>query len=622
MTASTEPKGDGAGADLVKTALAAARATTVAAGVFTALVVAMLVANYVRRQRRDPLEPPAEYVAAKKAILERSESEEAEKLKDDLRLRIRELDRQIRADAFRRDEFRRVGGWLLLAGAIVLVAAAQIAASLAKRAPAPEGEAPGAEAGLATASKARWALGVLGVSLALGALVIATTPVGGPGDPEPAAPDNGQGPVSPGNDDPAGGAVTMTDDYPSREEYARNWPRFRGPRGDGVSAHANIPVSWDEKSGENILWKTTLELDGPSSPILWGDRIFIAAGSAKKHVVYCLSAASGKLAWTAELKDVPDGPAKAPELYEDSYHAAPTPVTDGRRVYAIYANGNIGAFDYEGKRVWARALGLPDNSYGFAQSLAMWRGLVIVQFDQSGDEGPPSALHALDAATGRIVWTTEREVERSWASPIVVTVEGTVGASRDGRTKSRDVIVTSANPFVIAYEPEKGTELWRAAVLGDELAPSPIVAGGFVIAVMNGPGMTAIRPGGSGDVTKTHAVWLNENGYFPDTPSPVSDGKLIFTITDAGVLTCVSLKDGSEVWEHEFDFDTYVSPSLVGDKVFVMDDSGGTVIVAAAAEYKELGQAKLETKVSASPAFADGRMYIRGSKVLYCIGKK
>jgi outer membrane protein assembly factor BamB len=406
----------------------------------------------------------------------------------------------------------------------------------------------------------------------------------------------------------------MTDDYPTREEYAANWPRFRGPRGDGVTAQDDIPVSWDEKTGKNVLWRTTLELGGASSPIVWGERVFLTAGTAKRHVVYCLDAASGELAWTAELKDVPDSPEKAPKLYEDIYHAAATPVTDGRRIYAIYANGDIGAFDYEGNQVWALALGLPDNDYGFAQSLAMWRGLVIVQFDQSGDEGPFSALIALDGATGGIVWETEREIERSWASPIVVAIPG--------EPAGRDIIVTSANPYVIAYEPEKGAELWRADVLDDELAPSPIFAGGLVIAVMSGPGMTAIRTGGSGDVTKTHVVWVNDESDFPETPSPVSDGTRVYTVTDGGFMTCVSLKDGSLLWEHDLKFSTYVSPSLVGDKIFVMGDKGEAVIVAAAGEYRELGRAKLETKVSGSPAFAPRRMFVRGKKALYCIGNK
>ncbi|MHC5055744.1 MAG: outer membrane protein assembly factor BamB family protein [Planctomycetota bacterium] len=627
------PEADPTRAEFMKAALSAARATAIAAGVFIALVAAMLIANYVQGKRRDPLEPSAEYVAAKKAILERTESEEDEKRKDDLRLSIRELDRQIRAEGFRRDEFRRLGGWLLLAGAVVLIVAVQVAASLAKSAPHPEGEAGGAEAALATASRARWAVGVLGVALALGAVVIATTPVGGPGDAGPAAPGdgNGQDHVPPGGNGTSGAAVVMTDDYPTPEEFARNWPRFRGPRGDGVSAHGDIPVSWDEKTGENVLWRTPFEFDGASSPVVWGDRVFLTAGTAKRHLVYCLGASSGKLAWTAELKGVPDSPGKAPKLYEDIYHASPTPVTDGRRVYAIYANGDIGAFDYEGKQVWARALGLPDNSYGFAQSLAMWRGLVIIQFDQSGDEGPPSALHALDAATGRTVWVTEREIERSWASPIVVTV----GDPKDAERKGRDIIVTSSNPYVIAYEPEKGAELWRAEVMGDELAPSPIYAGGFVIAAMSGPGMVAIRPGGSGDVTKTHAVWVNENGDFPETPSPVSDGERVFTVTDGGFMTCVSMKDGATVWEHELDFDTYVSPSLVGGRVYVMGDRrerkgegekpvvrSQAFVVAAEDAYRELGRGTLETEVCASPAFAPGRMYVRGKKALYCIGTR
>ena len=600
-------------AELVKTVHAASRATAVAAGVFMALVAAMLVANHVRGKRYDPLEPPAEYAAAKRAVLERTADAAAEKLKDDLRLRIRELDRRIRAEAFRRDEFRRIGGWLLFAGVVVLVAAIQVATALAKTPPHPEGEARGAEAALLTASRVRWAIAVAGVVLAAGAVVLATMPLHRASAPAVTSPrDSGKanGPASPEGGGGKSPGVVMTDDYPSPEEFARNWPRFRGPRGDGVSAHANIPVSWDEKTGENILWRTPLDLDGAASPVIWGARVFATGGNAKRRVVYCLDAASGKLAWTAELKDVPGSPEETAEVFDESGYAAPTPVTDGRRVYAMFANGDIGAFDYEGKTVWARAMGFPDNDYGFAQSLAMWRGLVIIQFDQTGKEGPPSALHALDAATGKTVWETEREMDKSWASPIVVAM------------KSGDVIVTSANPFVIAYDPATGGELWRAEVLDGELAPSPILAGGLVIAVMEGPGMTAIRPGGRGNVTKSHALWVNENGDFPDASSPVSDGERVYTVTFGGMVTCVSMKDGSTLWEHNLKADTYVSPSLVGDRVYVLGEKGEAFIFAAAGEYRALGKGKLESKVAASPAFADGRMYVRGDKALYCIGKK
>ncbi len=219
------------------------------------------------------------------------------------------------------------------------------------------------------------------------------------------------------------------------------------------------------------------------------------------------------------------------------------------------------------------------------------------------------ALIALEAHSGKTVWQTRRPVPNSWASPIVINTGG------------REEIITCGSPWVIAYDPATGAELWRADCLGGDVAPSPIYANGLVFAVNASYYLAAIRPGGQGDVTKTHIVWTAEEGL-PDICSPVSNGELVFVLTTyGGILTCYDAQDGSFVWEKKLGTSFRTSPSLVGERLYLMSQSGVMFIVEAGREYKELGSAELGEASNACPAFLDGRIYIRGKEHLYCIGE-
>jgi len=308
---------------------------------------------------------------------------------------------------------------------------------------------------------------------------------------------------------------------------------------------------------------------------------------------------------------------------EDTGFASPTAVTDGRRVYAIFATGDIGSFDFNGKSIWTRSLGIPDSAYGYASSLAMYRNLVLIQYDQGGAEDEKSKLIALDGFSGKTVWETKRPVPNSWSSPIVIKIG------------SQFQLITCGDPWVIAYELTNGTELWRAKCLYGDIAPSPIYANlvrdptekvsnganGLVFAIEPYSKFVAIRPDGQGDVTETHIVWSIEEGT-PDICSPVSNGELIFLLASEGLLSCYKVADGTKLWEQDLRENFYASPSLVGDKLYLLTGKGVMFIVQAGLEYKELTRCELGEDCHASPAFADGRIYIRGLENLYCIGKK
>jgi outer membrane protein assembly factor BamB len=350
-------------------------------------------------------------------------------------------------------------------------------------------------------------------------------------------------------------------------------------------------------------------LNAPSSPIVWGDRVFLTGSSKEKLEVYCFDVATGRLLWQQAASGIPGSPAERPKTMEGVGWSPATPATDGARVYAIFSTGDLMALDFSGQRAWARNLGTPDNAYGHASSLALWRNLLIVQYDQASADDRKSRLIALDAATGRSVWETRRDSPQTWATPIVV------------KTPAGEQIICSGDPWLCGYDPASGKELWRAECLGGEIAPSPTYANGVAYTANAGSYATAVRTDGSGDVTKTHILWKAEDGL-PDICSPLTNGELVWALTTGGLLTCYDAKTGKRVWEHDVKENCESSPALAGDRVLVTTLKGVTRFVAASRELKVLGKAELGEGCRTSPAFLDGKIIIRGEKHLFCIGLK
>jgi outer membrane protein assembly factor BamB len=212
-------------------------------------------------------------------------------------------------------------------------------------------------------------------------------------------------------------------------------------------------------------------------------------------------------------------------------------------------------------------------------------------------------------ATGEPVWEAKRPVGNSWTTPIVIA------------TPRGEQLITSANPFVISYEPSTGKELWRADCMGGDVAPSPIYAKDLVFAVNLDAELVAIRPDGVGDVTETHIAWRGEDGL-PDIVSPLSDGELLFVVTTSGKVTCYDVASGEVVWAEKLKLPCNSSPSLVGKLVHLWTQKGVLLVFEAAREYKEVGRSELGEEVNASAAFAPGRVYVRGARSLYCLGKR
>lgn len=392
---------------------------------------------------------------------------------------------------------------------------------------------------------------------------------------------------------------------PSAEDYQANWPRFRGPTGGGVSSQANLPLTCDVDSGANIAWTAPVPAAGYSSPVVWGSRIFLSGADKGKAVVMCFDVASGKLLWQQAVPKA-DGAAEPPEAAD---LAASTVATDGQRVYAIFANGDLAAFNFDGSTAWSKHLGVPKNQYGHATSLVTWQDRVIVQLDQGEPDDRLSKLYAFDGASGKVVWEQPRPAGASWATPLVFEVAG------------KPQIVALAVPWVIAYSAQDGQEIWRANDLDGEVTPSPIFAGGTLFIVSPASKLQAIRPDGQGDVTKTHLGWVGEDGI-PDITSPVSNGELVFVVDTSGTLTCYDAKTGRKQWEHDLGDEVKASPSIAGKTLYLITKKGTLIAVEAARQFKELGRSELNEEVFASPAFAQGKIIIRGMKHLFCLGAK
>lgn len=395
-------------------------------------------------------------------------------------------------------------------------------------------------------------------------------------------------------------ALTQTmDGFPSQQEINSNSPSFRGPGGNGTVFQNGFPTNWNGKTGKNIKWKTAIPLPGYNSPVVWNDKIFLSGANATKREVYCFDLKTGKILWQTAVANIPGSSATVPKVSGETGFAAPTLTTDGRRVYAIFANGDLIALDFEGKKVWAKSLGLPKNHYGHSSSLIMYHDLLIVQYDQSGNAN----VMAIAGKTGEQVWKTSRDVKISWSSPIVV------------NTGKQSEVMLVAEPFVISYNPATGKELWRFNCISGEVGPSLAYADGVVFSVNDYAKLAAVQVG------PTPKLLWESDEYLSDIPSPVATSKYLFLPTSYGMMVCYDAKTGEKYWEKDFATPSFASPVLADGNIWQMDKKGVMHIFKADKTYTSVSDSPLGEGSACTPAFVGGKIIIRGDKNLYCIGK-
>ncbi|QIA07521.1 outer membrane protein assembly factor BamB family protein [Draconibacterium halophilum] len=392
--------------------------------------------------------------------------------------------------------------------------------------------------------------------------------------------------------------ATATTSGPSLAELQNNHNSFRGPLAQGIIRHDNIPTEWDGATGVNIVWKAEVPKHGFNSPIIWGDKMFVAGGNNASREVYCYNRNDGKLLWTGIADNISGSPASPPRVTDDTGLAAPTLTTDGNAVFAIFGTGDVIAFDMNGKRLWAKNLGVPDNHYGHSSSLITWDGKLLIQYDTNRG----GKVMALSNQTGETVWETQRNSKISWASPVLAEVDG------------KYQLLLTADPIVAGYDVETGEELWSVECMMGEVGPSVGYADGIVVAANEYARMVAI------DIRTQETLW-EDDFYLPEASSILAHDGLVFIATSYGVFVCYDLKDGELLWEDDFGSPVYSSPVFVDGKVYLMDNDGVMRIYEFSRELKKVGENELGEMSGPTPAFADGRIYIRGEKHVFCIGK-
>jgi outer membrane protein assembly factor BamB len=378
---------------------------------------------------------------------------------------------------------------------------------------------------------------------------------------------------------------------------------FRGPQGLGVAGHSDAPLEWDGKSKKNIKWVAPIPKPGFSSPIVWDKLVFVTGGDDESRAVYAYEVATGKLAWEGKIGSTGPGGGKKPE--KSTGWCAPTMATDGDRVFAIVATGELNAYTMDGKPAWPGNLGSPKIPYGYGASLAATPGRVFVQMDT--DAG--GRLVALDAKTGKKIWDKPRQgLKTSWSSPALIMVG------------SKPQILLSGDPFATGHDATAGEMLWRARWLADdagvEVAPSPAFASGVAYFVTDRAVVVAIKPG------EEKPIWKYDELPLPDTSSPVATEKFVLVAAGGGLVTCLDAAKGTKLWTHEFDdagFDS--SPVVVGDRVYLTDKKGTTHVLKLGDKFEQLAKNELGEETGCTPAIPQGRIYIRTKTNLYCIGK-
>ena len=423
------------------------------------------------------------------------------------------------------------------------------------------------------------------------------------------------------------------------------WPSFRGLQASGVAERQNLPDVWNVSTGENIRWRVPVPGLAHSSPIVWGDRVFVTTAisadpkatfrpglygdgdasedrSRQRWTIYAFDKRTGKTLWERVAYD--GEPLNKRHI--KSTYASSTPATDGRIVVAWFGSHGIHAYDVEGRFLWKVDIGrvnmgaydIPSYEWGPASSPIIWNGLVIVQCDTQAD----SFVLALSAESGEIVWKANREEQPSWGTPMVAT------------TTRGPELVTNASRFIRGYDPRTGSELWRLGPTSNITAPTPVFADDlFVVASGRAPErpIFVVRAGARGDVTPREgrtsnaSVAWSRTARGPYMPTPLIYGGLVYVLANNGVLDAYDLHTGDEIYRQRLPYvgsGYSASPVAADGKIYLSSEDGEMLVIAAGRDYRHIATSSMNELLMATPALSDGTMYVRTAHSLVAIGRK
>jgi len=411
------------------------------------------------------------------------------------------------------------------------------------------------------------------------------------------APEAGQGEAE---EEPSGetaaASTTETPSAPQPEVPKVTHNGFRGNSSNGVSTARGIPTKWDLKAGENIAWRTDVPRKGYNSPVINGNRIFFSGADDQARELYCYDLNTGEKLWSLAAANIPGSPAQPPKTTEDTGLAASTVVTNGKQVCAIFATGDLICADTEGKQVWAKNLGIPENHYGYASSLLIYGNLLIVQYDNANS---PKVI-ALDLNTGAERWSKSRTEKVTWSSPIIANIN------------NQPQLVLMGNPAITAYNPNNGEQLWRVECLTGEVGASACSAAGIVYGASEYSKLVAIN-GTDGSI-----LWESDE-FLPEVASPVATKDHVYISTSYGIMAAFDSQTGEMTTYQELNSEFYSSPMLVEGKIYQFSNDGKIYIFSANGDLSLLSSFETGERTFATPAFTDGRMVVRTENSIYCV---
>jgi len=388
------------------------------------------------------------------------------------------------------------------------------------------------------------------------------------------------------------------------------WPGWRGASRDGVADDQTLPLTWSDAEG--YRWKTSVPGAGNSSPVVWGDSVYLTSAVGEnppRAAVLCFSREDGQLQWQTEVAALED------RTHVKNGHASASVATDGERVFAFFGSAGLFCFDPQGRQLWQAELGDLGHVWGTASSPVLYGDLVIQLCDNEQD----SYVATYDRNSGEQVWRTPRDSYGSWSTPVFVEAERDDGETRDELVINGTGTSASGGGWVIAYDPATGEELWRVQGTTDIVTPTAIVHAGLVISTSgrNGPTL-AIRPGGSGDVTSSHVVWkLRRGGAY--VPTGVGYGNRLYTVSDGGVAASYNVGNGEVIWRERLP-GTFTSSLIAGaGRIYATNERGTVYVLAADDTYSLLATNAMNERCLTTPAVSRGELLLRTEGHLYCI---
>jgi len=398
---------------------------------------------------------------------------------------------------------------------------------------------------------------------------------------------------------------------------ADNWPQWRGPSLDGISQEKKLPLFWNRKS--NITWELVLPSFSGSTPIVWGESIFLNVADGSDLYLWCINRNNGELKWKKHL-----GSGNVEKRKHNM--SSPSPVTDGKSVFIMTGTGVLKGFDFNGNPLWTRNIpkdyGQLGMNFGYGSSPLLYRESLYIQVLHGMFTDDPSYVLRINSKNGQTAWKKERNTDAVHESPDSYSTPTVVNTDR-----GIELIVTGGD-CVTGHNLENGKELWRINGFNPNnsrnyrVVASPVAMKDLVYVPTRVKPLMAIRPGGSGDVTESHSVWKFQNG--PDVPTPVVDDTYFYSVSDNGVMWCLDAKSGKRIWGgNRLKPGTYTSsPVLADGKIYVSNEDGLTTVIKTGPTFKILAENPLNDYCLSSPAISDGQIFIRTAGRLFCIGQR